>query len=117
MKNPEFREYALALNEEEELLPEVLQSLGYQTHMVGKWHLGHYERKFHPVGRGFDSFCGNLGGNLDYFYHNCELVTQENFKFDWYEECVDRRLSSHPSPGDMDSRKFLATLVQRHFSR
>lgn len=74
MKSPAFRDLAKALNEEEELLPEVLKNIGYQTHMVGKWHLGQYERKFHPVGRGFDSFCGNLGGSIDYFYHNSELL-------------------------------------------
>lgn len=78
MKNPEYREFSLALNEDEELLPEVLGNLGYQTHMVGKWHLGHYMRKFHPVGRGFESFCGNLGGNLDYFYHNCEFSSRKS---------------------------------------
>lgn len=73
MKNPSFSARAEALNEEEELLPEVLKNLGYQTHMVGKWHLGHFERRFHPVGRGFDSFCGNLAGSLDYFYHHGEF--------------------------------------------
>ena len=73
MKNPEFAANAQYLNEEEEILPEVLKNLGYQTHMVGKWHLGHSERRFHPVGRGFDSFCGNLAGWVDYFYHNCEF--------------------------------------------
>lgn len=65
---------ARALNEEEELLPEKMKELGYMAHMVGKWHLGSYERKFTPVGRGFDTYCGNLGGGTDFFYHNCELV-------------------------------------------
>lgn len=73
MKNPFYAGTAKDLNEDEELLPEVLKNLGYQTHMVGKWNLGHSERRFHPVGRGFDSFCGNLGGSMDYFYHSSEF--------------------------------------------
>ena len=35
--------------------------------MVGKWHLGHADRKFWPQNRGFDHFYGNLVGEVDYF--------------------------------------------------
>lgn len=73
MKSPvHLLDSAQALNDQEETLPEKLKELGYQTHMVGKWHLGNHERKYTPIGRGFDSFCGNLGGAADYFYRNCE---------------------------------------------
>lgn len=65
--------FARALNEDEELLPEILKDEGYQTHMVGKWHLGSHERKYSPLARGFDSHCGSLGGSIDYFYHNGQL--------------------------------------------
>ncbi len=40
-------------------LPEVLRDSGYQTYMVGKWHLSHETK---PTDRGFDEFYGMLGG-------------------------------------------------------
>lgn len=70
MKSPAvFTDTAIALGEDEQLLPEILKDLGYQTHMVGKWNLGQYKREFTPVGRGFDSYCGNFGAQMDFFYH------------------------------------------------
>ena len=37
--------------------------------MVGKWHLGHADRKYWPQNRGFDYFYGNVVGEVDYFTH------------------------------------------------
>ena len=39
---------------------------GYQTALIGKWHLGKGDG-FHPNQRGFDHFCGMLGGSHGYF--------------------------------------------------
>ncbi|XP_035786416.1 arylsulfatase B-like [Anopheles albimanus] len=47
----------------EKLLPQYLQQLGYSNHMVGKWHLGHYQRRFTPLQRGFDSHTGFWTGH------------------------------------------------------
>ena len=44
-----------------------LKDAGYQTAMVGKWHLGHADQKYWPQNRGFDHFYGNLVGEVDYF--------------------------------------------------
>ena len=52
---------------DERTLPQALKEAGYQTYMVGKWHLGHADRKYWPQNRGFDHFYGNLVGEVDYF--------------------------------------------------
>ncbi|TMI61533.1 MAG: sulfatase [Bacteroidetes bacterium] len=47
----------IALNPDEETIPELLKANGYKTCMVGKWHLG-YKPPFLPMGHGFDEFFG-----------------------------------------------------------
>ena len=54
----------------ETLLSETLQSAGYQTAIVGKWHLGHSHALQTPNRRGFDHFYGHLLGALDYYAHS-----------------------------------------------
>lgn len=50
------------------VLAPALKSAGYVNAVFGKWHLG-YEPKFNPLGQGFDTFTGFLGGNVEYFRH------------------------------------------------
>ena len=47
----------IALNPEEETIPELLKTKGYKTGMVGKWHLG-YNPPFLPLNHGFDEYLG-----------------------------------------------------------
>ncbi|MBV11521.1 sulfatase-like hydrolase/transferase [Rubinisphaera sp.] len=62
-----------------------LADAGYQTALVGKWHLGHGTKDFWPTKHGFDSFFGHTGGCVDFFTLNYGI------KPDWYrgEELVE----------------------------
>lgn len=70
--------YGLATDER--LLPQALKDAGYRTAIVGKWHLGHGDRKYWPKQRGFDSQYGPLIGEIDYFTHKQHGV------IDWYRD-------------------------------
>ena len=58
------------LNTDEYLLSEALQDAGYETAIVGKWHLGHARRAYLPTSRGFDHQYGHYNGALDYNTHD-----------------------------------------------
>jgi arylsulfatase A-like enzyme len=46
-------------------LPRLLKDVGYETALIGKWHLG-LRRAYHPLRHGFDEFYGHLGAAIDY---------------------------------------------------
>ena len=48
-------------------LPELLAAQGYATGMVGKWHNGVHNVRYHPNHRGFGEFVGFLNGGMDYW--------------------------------------------------
>jgi arylsulfatase A-like enzyme len=73
---PQGHTYGLATDEW--LLPQALKEAGYETAIIGKWHLGHADRKFWPRQRGFDHQYGPLIGEIDYFTHKA------GGKVDWY---------------------------------
>jgi len=70
--------YGLALDEW--LLPQALKEAGYQTAIIGKWHLGHADPKYWPRQRGFDYQYGPLIGEIDYFTH------EQHGVLDWYRD-------------------------------
>lgn len=59
--------YGLPL--EERMLPLALREAGYETAIVGKWHLGHVQPEYLPTRRGFEHQYGHYNGALDYFTH------------------------------------------------
>ena len=68
--------HTYGLPTDEWLLPQALKEAGYKTAIVGKWHLGHADRKYWPRQRGFDYQYGPLIGEIDYFTHEQHGVTR-----------------------------------------
>lgn len=64
------------------LLPQYLKSYNYSTHLVGKWHLGFFQKEFTPTYRGFDSHVGFWSGSGDYFDHTA-LADQSYWGIDF----------------------------------
>jgi len=73
-------------------LPYLLKSAGYDTALIGKWHLG-YEPDQSPQAHGFDHFFGFKAGFVDYYQHtnsdgepdlweNGQPVTEEGYLTD-----------------------------------
>jgi arylsulfatase A-like enzyme len=75
---PSAGTYGLATDEW--LLPQALKAAGYSTAIVGKWHLGHADRKYWPRQRGFDHHYGPLLGEIDYFTHSAHGT------LDWFRD-------------------------------
>lgn len=57
---------------EERTLPQALKTIGYQTYLIGKWHLGHHDPAFLPRARGFDHHYGPLVWGVDYYKHTTQ---------------------------------------------
>jgi len=74
---PSSHTYGLATDEW--LLPQAMKEAGYSTAIIGKWHIGHADRKYWPRQRGFDYQYGPLIGEIDYFTHEQHGVV------DWYK--------------------------------
>lgn len=64
------------LNPDEVTVAELLKSAGYDTAMLGKWHLGHHT-PFLPTRQGFDSFFGTPYSNdmNGYFYKHLDFLS------------------------------------------
>jgi arylsulfatase A-like enzyme len=68
------------LDTTEWLMPQCLKEAGYKTAIIGKWHLGHADKKYWPKQRGFDYQYGAMIGELDYFTH------EEHGVLNWFRD-------------------------------
>ncbi len=75
---PSVSDYGLDTSEW--LMPQCLREAGYKTAIIGKWHLGHADKKYWPKQRGFDYQYGAMIGELDYFTH------MEHGVLDWFRD-------------------------------
>lgn len=62
------------------ILPQYLETAGYERHAIGKWHLGFCEEKYTPTFRGFESFVGFYQGHIDYFSHESKETVSTYMK-------------------------------------
>ena len=65
-----------------ETLARALQSVGYTTHLAGKWHLGS-RPEWAPNHFGFDESYGSLAGGCGYFRH---LYKPGNYSVTWHRD-------------------------------
>lgn len=76
----------------ERTLPQALRAAGYETAIVGKWHLGEFQPAYRPTQRGFDHQYGLWFGMIDYYTH------KRGDTLDWHRDdqpCLDEGYSTH----------------------
>jgi arylsulfatase A-like enzyme len=79
----------------ERTMGDLLKQAGYVTGLVGKWHNGALDDRFHPNARGFDEFAGFCGGWSSYW--------------DWH---LDRNGTVTPSDGRYVTDVFTAEAIE-----
>jgi arylsulfatase A len=57
----------------EETIADCFRAAGYRTGLVGKWHNGALDRRYHPNARGFEEFAGFSGGLSHYYDYWLDL--------------------------------------------
>ena len=81
-------EHQKGLRKNENTFADLLQSAGYRTGLIGKWHQGypHNTDEFHPDNHGFDTFIGYHSGNIDFISH-----VGDHVKHDWWHGRTETR--------------------------
>ncbi|HEX3872144.1 MAG TPA: arylsulfatase [Pirellulales bacterium] len=85
---------------DERTLADTLRQAGYFTAIIGKWHLGNWQKKHLPLQRGFDHQYGHYGALIDSFTHQRDAV------FDW-----------HRNEQPLDEPGYSTFLIADEFSR
>ncbi|KAL7303861.1 hypothetical protein TKK_0003983 [Trichogramma kaykai] len=72
------------------ILPEYLQGLGYDTKLIGKWHVGYHTPQHTPNRRGFDYFLGFYNSYVGYYDYRYSQANMSGF---------DMHMNDHPAYG------------------
>ena len=72
----------MGMRVDERTLAEALRDAGYATWLVGKWHLGQWQREHLPLQRGFDHHYGLYGAEIDSFSHH--RGRDRDLALDWH---------------------------------
>jgi arylsulfatase A-like enzyme len=94
---------------EERTLPQALREAGYETAIVGKWHLGSFDPAYFPTRRGFDHQYGHLFGAIDYFTH------VRDGRHDWYRD--DKELHEEGYSTHLLAKEAVRLIRERDKSR
>ncbi len=99
----------IGLTPEYTSIATLLKRNGYETYLVGKWHLG-YELKYSPNKNGFDYFFGFNSGGIDYIshtnpkghsdlYENEIPIKKDGYLTDiWAEKAIEIIKDKHAKP-------------------
>ena len=102
-----WAQYGLPL--EERTLAQALREAGYETAIVGKWHLGHFAPEYLPTRRGFVHQYGHYNGAIDYFTHI------RDGGFDWHRD--DRVLHEEGYSTELIAREAVRILSEHDTER
>ncbi|MEO6610784.1 MAG: sulfatase-like hydrolase/transferase [Chitinophagaceae bacterium] len=103
---PIKRDSAFGLTTEFPSIATLMRASGYETALIGKWHLG-FLPQHSPVKNGFDYFFGIHSGAADYISHKGDGRT-----YDLYEN--DSLVYPEGYLTDLFSQKAIAFIKQKH---
>lgn len=108
----------VGLPPEHPTIASLLRDAGYETSLIGKWHMGELP-DYGPLQSGYKEFWGFRGGGIDYFTHglfgghdlwdNDVPVEQTGYVTDLLGDCALKKLDAYAKGG----RPFLMSL---HFN-
>jgi arylsulfatase A-like enzyme len=96
----------VGLSPENPSIAILLKKAGYETNLIGKWHLG-YKPEFSPMANGFDYFFGCHAGATDYISH-----VDQRGKPDLYEN--DRPVQKEGYSTDIFMEKAIGIIKMAH---
>jgi len=100
------RDTAFGLTTEYPSIATLMKDAGYETALIGKWHLG-FRSQHSPIKNGFDYFFGFHSGAADYISHK-----GDEGKHDLYEN--DALVYPEGYLTDLFSQKAIAFIKQKH---
>ena len=105
----------------ESTIADHLKAAGYATGMIGKWHNGLHDVRYHPNHRGFQEFAGFLNGGMWYYDWILDYNGQPRRSDGRYlTECLLRRkrsVSSNDTGANLFSFMWPITHPMNHWRR